>query len=210
MSQSQSDRAALMEEFKMLPRIDRRRKLSLEGQCTVYACLYQGIHYSIVAEAFGVTRATVSAIGGCRDDEREPVIMEVGGHTEKLYTNCLAKRRDPDRHRRYQDVAQEFERLGEDEFFRRYFTDDVVDLMRTAKARMKHSDATHAGVHHFYEYEPEHIFIDRYDNGWAYAGCKIDGSMIHDHFAWTKDDNHNPFKTSEAAYKHAKKTYKGD
>lgn len=113
------------------------RKLTFEGHCQVYACLYRGVPQYAVCAMFDISRATASHIAGCRDDTREPVTIEAAGHSETLPGGALNRWRRPQRRDRYRKVAAEFESLGEAEFNRRYFTPTVKARVKNALARIQ-------------------------------------------------------------------------
>ena len=95
------------------------RKLTLFDKCAAFACLYGGTKSSVVAKAFGLSSASVSYLAGCRPiDDRKPVTITIDDgqrlHSETHTPPNLNMRRSSDRKPRYQDVAREFDRLGED------------------------------------------------------------------------------------------------
>ena len=138
MSQTPFDyRAATRELLTEIGPINSGPKLTLADQCTIYACLYHGIHQTIVARAFEVSRATASKIAGCRDDERKPIEIEFAGHSETHNAPVLTDRRFPHRVQHYRDVARVFEGLGEEEFMRTYLTPNVIERMKIANGRIK-------------------------------------------------------------------------
>ena len=86
---------------------------------------------------FGITRATVSHIGGCRDDNRVATTFEMTpGHFETVGGPKI-RGRNMNRKLRYQDVAEEFESVGEDEFKRRYLTESLWDRLQRTKNEMR-------------------------------------------------------------------------
>jgi hypothetical protein len=109
-------------------------KLTHDGRCEVYALLYWGAPRKAVGRLFGLAHGTVSTIGGCRDDDRKPVTFEMTpGHNETVGGPKI-RGRNMNRKPRYQDVAQEFESLGEDAFMRRYLTPGLnVRLQNTLR-----------------------------------------------------------------------------
>ena len=112
-------------------------QLTHAGRCQVYALLYDGQRPDVVARLFGISHATVSHIGGCRNDNRVATTFEMTpGHTETLGGPTI-KHRNNNRKPRYQEVAAEFETLGEDEFKRRYFTESLWDRLQRTKNEMK-------------------------------------------------------------------------
>jgi hypothetical protein len=87
-------------------------KLTHEGHCEVYACLYYQIPQYVVAKAFDITPATVSTIARCRSQNMN-------------------------RKGRYAKVEAEYDSLGEAEFMRHYFTDRVQAKIMRVKAEIK-------------------------------------------------------------------------
>lgn len=116
-------------------------KLTHEGHCQVYACLYMGIPQYIVAKAFDLSAPTVSLIAGCRQDRREPVTLSIDDgtrvHNETNGTRNLTRTRNLNRKPKYQAVEEEFESLGEPEFMRRYYTPHVDRKIMWAKSQIK-------------------------------------------------------------------------
>ena len=105
----------------------RSRKLTFRQQCEIFALMYGASQNGVVALAYGVTRATVSNISGCLEEDPTPVrtrlAYEPGGPvTEEPYVSDHNQRRNPNRTRHYEDVAREFEALGEYSFNERYLT----------------------------------------------------------------------------------------
>jgi hypothetical protein len=92
-------------------RIDRAaspiRRLSFVDQCGLFAARDMATR-NVLADAFGVTKTTVSLIANCQRSRA-----------------------------RYQAIARELARLGETEFARRYYTDE----MHTRIMRLKHDRA---------------------------------------------------------------------
>ena len=140
-------------------------KLTLEQRCEAYAALYQGVAQILVATTFGLSRASISALTNCRKDTRPPLTMElpdlqtfteeiltddkqstrrfvdVVRHNVRTYTvgdlNMTKLRRsNATRKPRYQDVAREFDRLGETAFIQTYFTPHLkARIQEAAKKR---------------------------------------------------------------------------
>lgn len=124
--------------FKNAPPPSRNApRLTHAGKCQVYVLLYHGQKPEHVARLFNITRSTVSYIGGCRDDTRKPVTFEMApGHFETVGGPQLVSR-NMNRKPRYQEVAAEFESLGEDEFLRRYLTPGLWDRLNEVKAKIR-------------------------------------------------------------------------
>ena len=97
---------------RMFPPHRQAPKLTHDGHCEVYACLYYQIPQYVVAKAFDLTPSTVSIIARCRSQNM----------------NCKV---------RYAAVEAEFDSLGEAEFMRRYFTDRVQAKIMRVKAEIK-------------------------------------------------------------------------
>ena len=199
------------------------RKLTLFDKCAAFACLYGGTKSSVVAKAFGLSSASVSYLAGCRPiDDRKPVTITIDDgqrlHSETHTPPNLNMRRSADRKPRYQDVAREFDRLGEEMFLRTYYTADIdARIERIERNRQKPGDDrtpfsfnpkadSHAGlksfgVNQFGVEECIRIVCDP-KRGWMYDGCNPDGSKLGEQWNWTYDDNDKPFRTSKAAYEH--------
>jgi hypothetical protein len=62
--------------------------------------------------------------------------MTVGDYSETFPSPSLTKRRNKHRKPRYLDVAREFDRLGEDEFLRVYFTPQIAAEIRNTAREM--------------------------------------------------------------------------
>ena len=99
---------------RMFPPHRQAPKLTHDGHCEVYACLYYQIPQYVVAKAFDLTPSTVSMIAACRQ-----------------------RSQNINRKVRYAKVEAEFDSLGEAEFMRRYFTDRVQAKIMRVKAEIK-------------------------------------------------------------------------
>ena len=138
--------------------------------------------------------------------------------TETITPTNLNMRRSPDRKPRYQDVAREFDRLGEEMFLRTYYTADIdARIERIEQNRPRpgddrtpfsfnpksdsHADLHNFGVNQFGVEECIRIVCDP-KQGWMYAGCNPDKSKLGEQWSWIYDDNDKPFRTSKAAYEH--------
>ena len=101
-------------------------KLEHAGKCEAYALLYNGTRPDVVARMFGISRSTVSYIAGCREDNRVATTFEMTpGHFETVGGPKIVTR-NTDRKPRYQEVAAEFETLGEEAFLERYLSRGLV------------------------------------------------------------------------------------
>jgi hypothetical protein len=145
-------------------------------------------------------------------------IMVTKTITETITPTNLNMRRSPDRKPRYQDVAREFDRLGEEMFLRTYYTADIdARIERIEQNRPRPGDDrtpfsfnpkadSHAGVHNFglnqFGVEECIRIVCDPKRGWMYDGCNPDGSKLGKQWNWTYDDNDKPFRTSKAAYEH--------
>jgi hypothetical protein len=107
------------------------RKLNIYHQCSILAAHYSGIPPKVIADAYQITPATVSLIGGCLHDSNptELVYDDDDVATGETQPRDMNTQRSPNRKRRYPKVAEEFERLGETEFFKRYFGKNVHDRL---------------------------------------------------------------------------------
>jgi hypothetical protein len=121
--------AALAELRKIAPSV-KGRKLDLFRQCAAYAALWNGISPKIVAENFNLSLTSVSNLAGCREDKRTETTMTVGDYSETFPNPSLTKRKYRARKARYIAVAREWERLGEQEFIRVYFTAQIAAELR--------------------------------------------------------------------------------
>ena len=116
---------------------DNAPKLTHEGKCEAYALLHIGMDTRVVAQMWGISRATVSYIAGCRDDNRTSTTFEMTpGHYETVGGPQIAER-NPTRKPRYQEVAREYETLGDDEFKRRYLTKGLMQRADRAEAEIR-------------------------------------------------------------------------
>jgi hypothetical protein len=102
---------------RMFPPHKQAPKLTHDGHCEVYACLYYQIPQYVVAKAFDLTPSTVSMIAACRQG--------------------VTRSQNMNRKVRYAKVEAEFDSLGEAEFMRRYFTDRVQAKIMRVKAEIK-------------------------------------------------------------------------
>lgn len=126
---------AVRELAKLYP-AGQGRKLSFARLCGAYAALFNGVKVEVVAEAFYLSRTSVSNLAGCRNDLREATRIEVGPLAETHPSPSLTQRKYLNRKLRYQNVAREFDRLGEAEFLRLYYTRQIHAEIRNAAATM--------------------------------------------------------------------------
>ena len=175
-----------------------------------------------VTIAFDVRQQATDKNGFLVVEERQrvndPVIPVMVTKTtyETITPTNLNTRRSSDRRPRYQDVAREFDRLGEEMFLRTYYTADIdARIGRIEAGRPKPGDNrtpfsfnskadSHAGVHNFgvNQFGVEECIRIVCNQGWMYAGCNPDGSKLGEQWNWIYDDNDKPFRTSKAAYEH--------
>jgi hypothetical protein len=78
------------------------RRLSFSEQCAVFHCLKATVKPSVVARAFGVTATTLSLLKNCEGTNRYP------------------------------NVWNTYNKLGADEFHRRYYTDEIHQRVKHA------------------------------------------------------------------------------
>jgi hypothetical protein len=137
---------------------EKARRLTFYDQCSAFYALYNGARPKVVAAAFGVTKTTVSLIGGCLTTDPRPYRVELvqeyitepadytdargrqrqrhtrvptGRMVEKRIRDDMNQGRNPNRIQRYGRVAEEFHRLGEGAFAEKYYTNEVhTRLMR--------------------------------------------------------------------------------
>lgn len=194
------------------------RKLEFDQRCEAYAALYQGVAQVLVATAFGLSRQSISALTNCRRDTRRPVTMELPGYTDEgtpiirdyvVGDLNITKLRRPKAYRkpRYQEVAAEFNRLGETAFIQAYYTPYLkARIDEAAKKRpvygLPDPDADQYAFASIGAFEAGDWFrIDWRDEGWRYAVCKPDGSpRWDDAFHYKGDDKEKPFQTSTAVF----------
>ena len=138
-------------ELRTLAEADARRggrKLAFRLQCAAFAALYEGVAPKVVGFAFKISPQTVSYISGCLENDPDPYRRETveaatdpaRPHRVELVQRVLAHdhndRRNPNRYRRYENVAREFEALGKEEFLRRYMTPGIIDQLAAARKRL--------------------------------------------------------------------------
>lgn len=114
------------------------RRLPFETQCAIFAFAYDGVPNRYLARAFDVSPATVSNIAGCLEQApdrwRYKVDKKMDVTTdEREPLPDFNRRRDPSRARRYENIAREFEALGEAEFYVRYLTKDHHKMVAAAR-----------------------------------------------------------------------------
>lgn len=190
------------------------RKLTFADQCAAFAALRQFAEFNGVAKVFNLSRTSVSYLAGCLTDDRAAFENTDGG----IYDPNLTRNRMPDRQPRYRAVAVEFNRLGEQEFIRRYYTQRLHNLLLDAQPKPKLPQNrlppnlqanTYAGVHDFGE--SLWIIIEYLpDAGWAWCECEKDGDIGTNKWKGSEEDPSQPFepfKTSNAALAHAKTIY---
>ena len=205
---------ALREIALMAPR-KNGPKLHFPALCAAYAALLENISPALIARVFGLSKTSISYLGGCRADTRPPVTMElpdIDGRPPRTYTVGdlnITRGRSPDRKPRYQEVAREFNRLGYDLFKSTYFTEEWQRRLKAAAQTHLTGDPA-AAFYAFVNYGPVNVNgdlfrIDWRENGWRFAQCQEDGSPWRDEYFYQGDDNDKPFMTSDAAYKYLTK-----
>ena len=117
------------------------RKLSFRDQCAAFGASYGGAANKVLTLAFNISPTTASNIAGCLEQDPSPtrtdLKMEDGQVTEYHWEEDHNKRRNPNRSRRYEAVAREFEALGVEEFNRRYMTPDVFHRIAKARSQLR-------------------------------------------------------------------------
>ena len=114
------------------------RKLSFHDQCAAFAAMYGGAAEIDVARAFDISMTTASNISGCLEQDPTPwrrdLVYDREQNTvvEVPISRDHDRTRNPNRSRRYERVAREFEALGEAEFNRRYLSKDVFNRIAAA------------------------------------------------------------------------------
>lgn len=136
------------EELRKMAEADARRggrKMSFRLQCAAFAALYEGVAPKIVGFAFKLSPQTVSYISGCLEHDPDPYVRETVEEVdsegryrvvEKVTPRDHNDTRNPNRFRRYQDVAREFEALGKDQFISRYMTPQLIDRLAAARKQL--------------------------------------------------------------------------
>ena len=119
-----------LDELRRLAPALAGRKLTLERQCAAYAALWNGVKPEMVAVNFRLSRTSVSNLAGCRNDIRTETIITVGDYSETFPNPSLTQRKHRDRRPHYPAVKREFDRLGEQEFTRVYFTPQIAAELR--------------------------------------------------------------------------------
>lgn len=127
-------------------------KLTFRERCGAFAYLCMGARPSLVKEMFGLSRSSVSYLAG-RVPSKAGVTITVDNpnydssapaskpcFTETIGARDPGRPRDPNRKLRYQDVVDECERLGEDEFCRVYGVTDEMEEREKAAIRRLNAD----------------------------------------------------------------------
>ena len=149
---------ALREIALMAPR-KNGPKLAFSTLCAAYAALIENISPALIARVFGLSRTSVSYLGGCRNDTRPPLTMELPDlqvFTEEVLTDDkqstrrfvdvtrrnvrtytvgdlnITRGRSPGRKPRYREIAREFESLGYETFKSTYFTEEWRRRLKAA------------------------------------------------------------------------------
>ena len=173
------------------------RKLSFSEQCAVLAAVRNHVKPALISAAFGVSRITVSQIGGATS-KPIPSWQDPDRHRPpyKLEDPPKPRTRDPNRAPRYRAVAREFELLGEDAFIRRYYTEDIHTRLTRVRNDIENERAQRVRIGpnpHAHQYAFANIgAFEVYDNdfwrvswtpdprqpGWIFAQCQPDGAPI--------------------------------
>lgn len=114
------------------------RKLTFKEQCAAFAASYDGVRNKVIARAFGISPQTASLIAGCLEHDPDPyrrdlVVGADGAPVTRIVERDHNKSRHPNRNRRYENVALEFETLGVDEFNARYMTPEIIARLTAAR-----------------------------------------------------------------------------
>ena len=182
------------------------RKLTLASQCAAFAALRAGANFNSVAIVFDLSETTVSNLAGCIHDDRAPIEDLDGG----LHDINLTRGRAPDRTPRYRAVAQEFNRLGELEFKRRYYTPDIHERILAAQSKPKIPRNRLLGNFYAAEFKGVNempiggvwVTIGWMNEFWGWADCSAKGGQQG---PW-----HTPYRTSKDALEGAKKYWARD
>ena len=134
------------EELWRMARADAHlggRKLKFSTQCAAFAAAYAGIQSNVIGLAFGISPQTVSYISGCLERDPEPYRYPIAKENDPEVTRPPRPephdhnaRRNPNRYRRYEAVAREFEVLGSVEFTARYMTPENLAKISGARRRL--------------------------------------------------------------------------
>jgi hypothetical protein len=134
------------EELWRLARDDAHlggRKLKFSTQCAAFAAAYAGVQSNVIGLAFGISPQTVSYISGCLERDPEPYRYPIAKENDDDATRPSRPephdhnaRRNPNRYRRYEAVAREFEALGSVEFTNRYMTPHNLEKIKSARRRL--------------------------------------------------------------------------
>lgn len=189
------------------------RKLSLEGQCAAFAALRNGAKFHAVASVFNLSETSVSNLAGCIFDDRPPVEDGDGG----FHDLNLTRKRNPERKHRYLSVATEFDRLGELEFKRRYYTPDIHARVMQAQSKPKSNNRytpnpearEFSGIHDFGEGLWIRVEWVPDLGGWLWIECYENGDIGANKWKG-RDKSLAPYRTSKEAYDGADKYWKRD
>jgi hypothetical protein len=184
------------------------RKLTFSQRCSAYAALLEGTSQVLVATAFRLSRASISALANCRKDTRGPVTMELAGRTYKVgELNVTPRRRDGQR--RYQEVAQEFERLGYEPFMQTYFTPDIKARIKEAARKRPVYGVPDPGADRYAfanageitdkwgEKFQINFVTSRIGEGWQFIVSR--NGIPSERHEYNGDDKDKPFMSSDAA-----------
>lgn len=163
------------------------RKLSLAQQCEAYAALQSGAAQKVVSDIFGLSAASICHLANCRNHA-------------------------PGREWRYSDVWRTWRDLGEEEFLRRYYSEDLdlkikrwrykvpgpLDSRRTAAANPIADKYSFTAIGSFTVNSPR-PWVARVDwadcqlpdddprygpPGWRYTSVEPEGSPFHNVHAY--------------------------
>ena len=141
-------------------------------------------------------------------------MMELpGGRDINMGDPNITQLRRPKDYRkpRYQEVASEFERLGEPAFIQAYFTPHLKARIQNAAHKRPVYGIPQPG-HDQYAFDRFGAFeagdwfrIDWINEGWLFSTCKPDGSpKWDDRFQYRGDDKEKPFASSTAAFNYVR------
>lgn len=209
------------------------RKLHFSEQCAVLAALRSHIKPAVVSLAFGVSKITISQIGGALDSPNQDLDLR---HLDPDYRRENPDRppdrmpfreRKPERVKRYRAVAREYESMSESSFIQKYYTENVHARLTQAKLDLAHGRAPYARLgpnqradqYAFetigaFEVQREGFWLVRWtptpgNSGWIFAACESDGSPLapETKHNWKGREALNgparPFRTSKQAWQAA-------
>jgi hypothetical protein len=180
------------------------RKLSFPEKCGIFAAL-QKIPHPTSPGAF--LPSTFSHANVC-------AAFDISQTTVSLLAHCLTSGKH------YGEVAREFERLGQLEFCRRYYTHDIHVML--SRGKHEHAETAYgpnpkATKYAFagggrnqpfgaFEVENEWFRVDWVNDGWYWTGCAENGGPLEHGYRYTGTNGYGaiepkPFERAPQAYR---------